>query len=227
MKVFCIIPVWNEEKNIVKIINDLKDLTDLTDPSIDEIVVVDDNSNDNTYNLVKNKGVTVLRHIINRDQGAALATGNEYALQNNADIVIHFDGDGQFLVSDIRRALKPIFANEVDVVYGSRFLGKENNIPRLKKNILFPIARMVNYFLLGIKMTDPQSGFRVMNKKALKLIDINQRGKAHCSEILYKVFKNNLRVKEVPITVIYNHFGQNFFGGVKIVKDLLISKLIG
>lgn len=219
MKVVCVIPAWNEEKNIVKVIKDVRS-------KVDEIVVVDDASTDNTYKLCKDQNVTVLRHVINRDQGAALKTGNDYALLHGADIVVHFDADGQFLAEDINEAVAIIKKDNADVVFGSRFLGKDSNMPWVKKNILFPIARRVNYFLLGIKLSDPQSGFRVMSRYAIEAVPVTQRGKAHCSEILHNVFKANLRVKEVPITVIYNRFGQNFSGGIRIVKDLLIAKLI-
>lgn len=224
-KVFCVIPAFNEEKTIIKVIEDVK-------PFVDNVVVVDDASSDRTFELARSCGVVVLRHLINRGQGASLQTGNEYALKHGAEVVVHFDADGQFIASEIKEALEPILNDGYDVVLGSRFLGKESNIPWVKKNIFFPMARLVNRFLFGlkipkdVKMTDPQSGFRVLSRKVVKTIKIEQDGMAHASEILSKIFKNNFKVKEVSITVIYHDFGQNFWGGVRIVKDVFISKLI-
>lgn len=218
-KVFCVIPAFNEQKNVKKVIEDVKIF-------VDKIIVVDDASRDDTFYLAKSSGVIVLRHLINRGQGAALQTGNEYALRNGADIIIHFDADGQFVASEIPEVLKPILNNECDVAFGSRFLGKQSNMPWFKKNVLFPVARLVNKFLFDVQMSDPQSGFRIMTAKVAGKIIIEQDGMAHASEILAKIFKNGFKIKEVPITVIYKDFGQNFWGGVRIIKDVFIAKLI-
>lgn len=219
MKTFCVIPAYNEEKRLGNVLKDVKNF-------VDEVVVVDDCSSDNTSEIARQAGVVLLRHVINRDQGAALRTGTEYALDHGADIIVHFDADGQFLPEDIEIALDAIKSEGYEVVLGSRFMGKESNMPLLKKKIFYPLARLVNFLILGVKLTDPQSGFRVLSRKAAMKIKIEQRGKAHCSEILYKILKLKLRVKEVPITVIYHEFGQNFSGGVRIVKDLILARLI-
>ena len=225
-KIFCVIPAYNEEKNIIKAINEVK-------PFVNEIVVVDDSSSDKTFELAKKQGVSVLRHIINRGQGAALQTGNDYALLKGADIIVHFDADGQFLANEINDMVKPIVAGEAQVTIGSRFLGRHSNIPLIKRNFIMPIARLVNKIFIGKTLTDPQNGFRALSREVAEKIKITNDGSAHCSEILSKIFKNNFIIKEVPVTVIYNEFGQGLFGGrgrgmggVAIVKDLIISKLI-
>ncbi len=221
MKVFCIIPALNEEEKISEVLHEVKKF-------VDTVVLVDDGSSDNTYQRAKNEGVVVLQHIINRGQGASLETGNKYALRKGADIIVHIDADGQFLAHEIKEVVEPLLNKEVDVVLGSRFLGKESNMPWFKKNILFPVAHLVNRIFLGknIGLTDPQSGFRAMTREAWEKINIEQDGMAHASEILHKIYKNNLKVKEVPIKVIYHHFGQRLGGGVRIVKDLIIAKLM-
>jgi len=139
---------------------------------------------------------------------------------------VHFDADGQFMAQEIKDIIAPITAGEADVVFGSRFLSKKSNIPRLKKYFILPLAKIVNRIFLGVNLTDPQSGFRAMTATAAKKIKIEQDGMAHCSEIMYKAFSNNFKVKEIPITVIYHNFGQRFSGGLKILKDLLISRII-
>lgn len=221
-KIFCIIPAFNEEEHISKILDEVKTM-------VDTVVIVDDCSTDKTHHIAKEKeeeGIIVLRHIINRGQGAALQTGNDYANKNNADIIVHFDADGQFLAKEIKDVIEPIIKNEAEIVFGSRFLEKKSNIPFLKKKIILPTAKLVNKIFAGANLTDPQSGFRAMSKNAALSLQINQDQMAHCSEIIFKTFKYKLPVKEVPITVIYHNFGQRFSGGVKIFKDLILGKFI-
>jgi len=217
MKISCVIPAYNESQNIIRVIDKVK-------PLVDEIIVVDDCSKDNTYELAKSKGVIALRHPINRGQGAALQTGDEYALLNGADIIVHFDADDQFKAEEISSLTEPIIRQEADAVFGSRFLGYAN-FPFTKRVIIMPLARIINRFF-GIKLSDPQSGFRALNRSTLEKIKIENRGMAHCSEILYKTIHSGARVTEVPITVTYHEFGQSFGGGFKIIKDLLIHNFI-
>jgi len=218
MKIFCVIPALNEEKNISLVIEKVKKY-------VDQVIIVDDGSSDNTVNIAKNSQATTLKHLVNRGQGAALQTGNDYCLKNNADIIVHFDADNQFLAEEIPEVIKPLLDNKADIVFGSRFLNKKSKIPVFKKRIIMPLARIINSFL-GVDTSDPQSGFRAFNRKTAEMINIENDGMAHCSEILHKAFDYKLRVKEVPITVIYHEFGNNFSGGLRIIKDLLMGKII-
>jgi glycosyltransferase involved in cell wall biosynthesis len=226
--IFCVIPAFNEEASIEKVVINVKKI-------IDNVVVVDDGSSDMTAEIAKKNGAFVLRHFINRGQGAALQTGNEYCLKNGAAIIVHFDADDQFLYTDIKEVIKPLLSGACDIVFGSRFLDKSlnNNIPFLKRAIIFPLARLVNKIFVGIALSDPQNGFRAMTSEAAKKIDIRNDGMAHNSEIQYKAFRYNLSVGEVPVTVKYNKFGQSLFGGrgrasggIRIVIDLLLSRIM-
>lgn len=219
MNIYCIIPAYNEEKNLAGVLKNVKK-TGIN------IVVVDDGSTDNTFDLAIKSEVNVLKHVVNRGQGAALKTGTEYAIRNNADIIVHFDADGQFLAEDIAAVVLPIEKNEADIVFGSRFMGIESNMPRFKKKIIMPLARLVNRVFLDVKLTDPQSGFRAMSIIAAKKFSWQQNGMAHASEILFAANKAGLRIKEVPIKVVYHDFGQKISGGIKIIKDLFLARLI-
>lgn len=219
LKVFCIIPAFNEEKTIETVIKDVK-------PFVDKIIVVDDCSSDKTYNLAKKQDIIVLKHLVNRGQGAALQTGNQYAINNGADIIVHFDADGQFIAKEILDLVEPIKKRQAQAVFGSRFMDKKSDIPWFKKSIIMPLARLVNKVLFNINLSDPQSGFRAIEKEALKNIIIENDGMAHASEILFKAHKNKLIIKEVPTSVIYHDFGQRFSGGIRIIKDLILTKII-
>ncbi|NCN22143.1 glycosyltransferase family 2 protein [Candidatus Falkowbacteria bacterium] len=218
LKIACVIPAWNEEKNIAQVIKNVR-------PFVDKIIVIDDASKDATSKLAEEAGAYVIRHLINRGQGAALQTGNDYALNLGIDIIVHFDGDNQFLAEEIKDMIAPIIKNEADIVFGSRFLEKKANLPLFKRLIIYPLAQAFTRLILGIKLSDPQNGFRAMTRQTAEKIRIMNREMAHNSEIQTKAFSYKLRVAEVPITVIYHHFGQKLSGGFKIIKDLFIYKL--
>jgi glycosyltransferase involved in cell wall biosynthesis len=229
MKIYCIIPAWNEANNIGRVITEVL-------PLVDKVVVIDDASTDNTAEVAEQAGATVLKHFINRGQGAALRTGTHYALSVGANIIIHFDADGQFRASDLEALTAPLKTNEADIVFGSRFLlaspkslgeGKKpgNKMPWTKHYLIMPLATLVNRVFFGIKLTDPQSGLRAFSAKASQQLNWREDRMAHCSEILWLAHHHHLRIKEVPITVIYHDFGQPFSGGFKILKDLFLNKL--
>lgn len=219
MKINCVIPAWNEAANIVKVLSDVR-------PYVDEIIVVDDCSQDETAALAQAAGALVLHHPINRGQGAALQTGNDYALKNGADIIIHFDADDQFSAAEIRDMIAPLTSGQADIVFGSRFLGKKANLPMIKKYLIMPLAKIFSRLFLGVKLSDPQNGFRAMNRRAAEAITIANREMAHASEIQIKAFRKKLRIAEVPVTVVYHRFGQKLSGSFKILRDLLIHKII-
>jgi len=219
MKMVCVIPAFNEAKNITKVVTEVQ-------PFVDEVIVIDDCSGDDTSRLAQTAGATVLRHPINRGQGAALQTGNSYALNKGADIIVHFDADDQFLAAEIPEMIAPIIKGEADIVFGSRFLGKKANLPGLKRYVIMPLAKIFNRLFFGIKLSDPQNGFRALNRRAATTIIIANREMAHASEIQAKAFQAKLKIAEVPVTVIYHHFGQKLSGGFKVMSDLLTHKII-
>lgn len=222
MKIACIVPAWNEEKNIEKTINSLRLL-------VDSVIVVNDCSTDKTgiiLSKINNPRVVVFHHPINLGQGAALQTGNDYAIKNNYDIIVHFDADGQFQAEDIKKITKPLIDSDYDIVFGSRFLNIKSSIPYFKRTVILPLAKTFNYLFFGIKTSDPQNGFRAMSLNAAKKIRIENNRMAHCTEILAKAFKYKLKIKEIPIKVIYTEFGQKFSGGLSIIKDLFLKKII-
>ncbi len=219
MKIYCVIPAYNEAAHIKEVILAVR-------PYVNCVVVVDDCSKDETLAIARGEGIVALSHIVNRGQGAALQTGNEYALSCGADIIVHFDADNQFQAQEIPELLRPILENKAEAVLGSRFLSKKSKLPKLKEYLIMPLARFVNRTFFNIRLSDPQSGFRVLSKKAAKSINIKNDGMAHCSEIMHQLHQANIIIEEVPITVIYHEFGQKLSGGIRIMKDMLIKKII-
>ena len=222
VKVFIIIPAYNESAAITSVIKDIRAASKEW-----QMVVVDDGSSDRTAELAETAGAVVLRHLVNRGQGAALKTGTEYAIMAGAEVVVHFDADGQFSAVDIPAVIAPLTAGEAQVVFGSRFLsapgGKKSNIPWFKKHVILGLARLINKIFLGVSLSDPQTGCRAFSKEAAVKLNWQQDKMAHCSEIMRLAVKNNLRVREVPITVVYHSFGQHFSGGVKILEEFFLG----
>lgn len=223
MRVFIVMGAYNEGQKIISVINDLEK------SGYKEIVVVDDGSSDNTHELLKKKKVAVLRHLINRGQGAALKTGIEYALGKNAEIIVTFDADGQFLVKDINSVIRPVVEGEADIALGSRFLGKAINIPFLKK-IVLKLGVYVVFLLYGIKVTDSQCGFRAMTRSAAAAIEISSDRMEHAADFFSEIMKNKLKYTEVPVTVIYSKYsltkGQDWTNSISLGLKMLFKKLM-
>ena len=219
MKNYIVIAAYNEEKAIKNVLLNLKKYCA-------NIVVVDDGSCDSTFDIARQCQVEVLRHIINRGQGAALKTGIDYALKNGADVVVTFDADGQMNPEEIKKVAMPVILRECDIVLGSRFLGK-TNISFFRK-IILKLAVLFTYITSGVGLTDAHNGFRAISASALRKMDLRQDKMAHASEIINEIGRKNLKYKEVPVTVNYTEYslkkGQKISGAFKIVLDLVFGK---
>jgi len=196
MKITIGIPAYNEEKNIAKIIIKLKKITD-------SIIVCDDGSSDMTSEIAKNLGVIVISHKKNMGYGAAIRTIFEKSAEIGSDILVTFDADGQHRIEDVSRVLHPLENSEADIVIGSRFLGKQNNVPNYRKLGIKVITQVTNSSI-KTKLTDSQSGFRAYSKQVLSKISLSEVGMGISTEILIKASSKGLRITEVPITILYS-----------------------
>lgn len=222
MKVAVVIPAYNEGEVIRNVIKDVKE-------KVDNVIVVDDGSTDNTYLLARESGATALRHFINRGQGAALQTGINFALKDGADIIVTFDADGQQDQNEIDQVVKPLLMGNVDVVLGSRFLKKDNEVPA-SRTVLLKAATLFTKIYTGMSVTDAHNGFRAFSREAASKIKIRQDGMAHASEILEEIKRNDLSFQEVGVTVKYTFYslnkGQKLTNSFKIVWDLLLARIV-
>lgn len=221
-KVYITIPLYNDEDMVLKVIKSLND------KGYNNIVVVDDGSEDCGYEVVKNsKKAIVAKHIINRGQGAALQTAMEIAIERGAKYIVHFDSDGQHDVKDIDHMLETLIDGKYDLVLGSRFLQK-NEIP-LKKRILLKGGIIFTYLLSHIWLTDVHNGIRVMTLETAKKLEIQHDRMEHASEILDKIKILNLKYTEVPVTIHYTEYsmskGQSVFNSINIAWKLILSKI--
>jgi len=195
MKIVIGIPAYNEANNIENIISKLKKITDT-------IIVCDDGSSDLTSEISKKMGAMVLTHDHNEGYGAAIRTIFLKAKELDADVLVTFDADGQHRFEDIEKVILPIKNDQADIVIGSRFLENSSEIPRYRKLGINIITKVTNS-TINEKITDAQSGFRAYNKKTLQQINPTEKGMGVSTEILIKSSSVNLRIIEVPITVLY------------------------
>ena len=162
-KTIVLIPAYNEGRVLAQTIGDVKKA--IAKLKNTHIVIIDDGSTDNTNNVAKQQKVVVLHHIINRGLGGAISTGLAYAKNQNADIAVTLDADGQHDPSDILKMIKPITSNTADIVIGTRYNGADNQIS-IDRKILHSLSNLFTLLLYGQKTSDSQSGFRAFNKKS-------------------------------------------------------------
>ncbi|CDG64281.1 MAG: hypothetical protein PWQ15_183 [Methanobacterium sp.] len=213
MRIITIIPAYNEEITIDKMVRIVQKYSDL--------VVVDDGSLDETALRAKNAGAHVLKHTKNRGKGAAIKTGLEYAIKNDYDIMILMDGDGQHDPHCIPLLLDGM--EGADLLIGSRFLDRvPPNMPlhrRFSNNITTSIIR----FITGYHLTDSQCGFRAISKNAAPIFtEIPYNDYVYESEVLCKAAENNLVVAEKPIQCIYGT-EKSYVRGRHVVHYLLFT----
>lgn len=215
-----VIAAYNEERSIGTVVSSLT-------PLYPRVIVVDDGSTDDTEVVARTSGATVLRHLLNRGQGAALQTGIAAALRKGSAYVVTFDADGQHEVADIARLLAPLENGEADVSLGSRFLGSTVEIPRLRRWTL-RVAVFFTRLMTGLQITDAHNGLRAFTSTAAEKLDLRQDRMAHASEILDQLASRRFRIREVPVTVRYTAYslgkGQRTSAAFRIAFDYMIGK---
>jgi UDP-N-acetylglucosamine---dolichyl-phosphate N-acetylglucosaminyltransferase len=217
-----VLPAFNEEKIIKKTLKDLKKELLKLKGYEKKIVVVDDGSKDKTVEKAKSSGVLVLKHVLNRGLGGALATGLEYAKRHDFDLVLTFDADGQHDPKDIKKVLRPLEKRQADVVIGVRNLAK---MP-FDRRVLTFASSVLTFIFFGVWCSDTQSGFRGFSKKSLEKIKIKTQRMEVSSEFFYEIKKHDLKMVEVPIKVIYTKYsrakGQQNLNALNILVKLVM-----
>jgi glycosyltransferase involved in cell wall biosynthesis len=220
-QVWVVIAAYNEAPAISRVVADVK-------RAGYKAVVVDDGSSDATGALAAKAGGFVVRHPINLGQGAGLQTGIEFALTEEADIIVTFDADGQHRAADIAVLVEALVNKNADFVLGSRFLGTSLNQP-LSRRLLLKAATVFTRLTTGLSVTDSHNGLRAMTRRGANSIALHQNGMAHASEILHQIAASRLNYVEAPVTIEYSAYslakGQTLGDALMILSDLFAGRL--
>lgn len=217
-----VVPAYREARVIGDTVRKLKGV-------FPNVVVVDDGSPDDTARQALAAGAVVVRHIINLGAGAATQTGLVFALRQGASHVATYDADGQHHVEDLERMCERMAQGDVDVIFGSRFLGAVENMPASRR-LLLRLAVIFTNWTTGGRFTDAHNGLRLMTAEVASRIDLLQNGMAHASELVHQVIQQGFRYIEMPVRVTYTTYslakGQRNWNALRILGDLLVGLFV-
>ena len=220
VQVCAVVPSFNEGDRFETVVHALLDVCTT-------VIVVDDGSAEPVH-LPSSPGLYLLRHVLNRGQGAALATGFAFALRLPWDVLVTFDADGQHRTADLPALTAPVHRGDCDVALGSRFLGGTTGMPR-SRMLALHLARTVEWLRTGLFLSDAHNGLRAFNRRAVEVMDFRLDRFAHASEVLQIIRGHGLIWLEVPVRIEYTEEtlrkGQSWSGGVRVLADLLSRSL--
>ena len=189
---------------------------------VNEVIVVDDGSTDNTARVAELAGATVVRHAQNKGKGAAIQSILVEAKKRNPNVLVLLDADAQHNPNEIPALIKPI-SEGFDLVIGSREAqeGKTPRYRRIGKEVIFRSSRLAS----GTKVYDSESGFRALSPKAIKELDLKANGFAVESEMITLAADRKLKITEVPISNIYTKDGSTLNPirhGVDVLSRIIV-----
>lgn len=201
MRVVAVVPAYNEAGTIGSVIDE-------TSEYVDETVVIDDGSTDETATIAREHGAIVVSHAINTGVGGAVRTGYLYAIRHDYDFVVQIDADGQHDPTYIPTLLET--AKDNDIVIGSRYLNESYKEYSLIRNLGIRFFTSVVNILGGVEITDVTSGFRIYRVDQLREI-IHQSDKHWAVEQTLAAAREDLRVQEVSVRMPTRDEGQSQF----------------
>jgi glycosyltransferase involved in cell wall biosynthesis len=201
MSTVAVVPAYNETNTIGSVVCETANF-------VDEVVVIDDGSSDDTAAVAKDHGATVIPHAINTGVGGAVRTGYLYAIRNNYTIVVQIDADGQHNPAYIPELLDGV--EDCDMVIGSRYLNESYKDYALIRNIGIQFFTAAVNFLGGVEITDVTSGFRVY--RVSRLDDILHHSDKHWAvEQTLGAAKQGLDTMEVSVEMPTRDEGESQF----------------
>ena len=220
-----IIPAYNEEKNVENVISEtIAVMKQLNLPY--EIIFVDDGSTDKTGLLASFFKVTVLTNKKNLGKGYSLKRALQYA---HGDIIVTIDSDGEHKPKEIAPLLEAVL-DGIDVAAGSRFMNGQAAVTTKLNQIGNHLFNLVIMSLTGKRVTDSQTGFRVIRREVLDKLDLQSDGYEIETEITVKSLRNGFTLKELPITVERRKFGASKLNlisdGKRIIKTILTTSFM-
>ena len=225
--VLVIIPAYNEEANIKRVIDDLAEYC----PQYD-IVVINDCSTDGTEKMLKDFNIPYVSLPINLGIGGCVQTGYRYAREWNYDVAVQFDGDGQHMAEYVGTIVAPVLAKNADFTIGSRFLEKQGFQSSRMRRIGISFLSGLLRTLCGVKISDVTSGMRAVNRGLIELFADNYSRDYPEPEAILEAVLHDYRVHEVPVRMrervggvsSINFLRSNYYM-IKVSLGLIISRL--
>ena len=229
MKSLVIIPAYNEEKSIEKVICDIRENA----PSFD-FIIVNDCSNDDTIGVCKKNRFPVLDLPVNLGIGGAVQTGYLYACQNGYDVAVQFDGDGQHMAEYLPAMRERLEQENLDMIIGSRFLEKEGfqstGMRRFGIRFFTGLIRL----LTGKQILDPTSGMRMVNRETMSYFASHYPKDYPEPESVVALLKQNKKVEELPVIMRERETGvssisplKSIYYMIKVTLAILVERLRG
>jgi glycosyltransferase involved in cell wall biosynthesis len=206
MKVLVTVPAYNEGKTIGGVISEIGRVLRKAGHKY-EVIVVDDGSTDGTAAAARKAGADVYSHPGNFGLAEAFRTEMKLVRKRRCDVVVHTDADGQYAASDIPRLIEPIRKGEADLVLGSRFMGKIEHMPLIKRLG----NRAFSYFIssiIGKKFTDCQTGFRAFTREFALGVEIRSTH-TYTQEMVIRGYREKFRIVEVPVDFLKRRDGKS------------------
>jgi hypothetical protein len=202
-EVLIVVPAFDEEGGIRDVLRKVPE--EILGYQV-KTVVVDDGSRDATAAIVREEGVPIVTHVVNRGQGDALRTGFQIARAEGADIVINLDADGQYKPDEIERLVRPIIQDKADFVLGSRFMGFYEEAGSVRHVGVVFFSKLIS-LLTGTRISDCTNGFRAIRVSELHKLDLRE-DRFNATEIILEGLKNRLRFEQVPVTMLSRAAGE-------------------
>ncbi|MEW6327411.1 MAG: glycosyltransferase family 2 protein [Thermodesulfobacteriota bacterium] len=213
--VVIIIPAYNEEHTLSRVITDIRGSVSGVD-----ILVINDGSQDKTEEIVRRMGERVISLPFNMGYGAALQTGFKYALKNDYRYVVQMDADGQHEPKDIPKLLNVVLNGEADVAIGSRFLNSDNYKASLIRRTGMLVFGHIASLIIGQKITDPTSGYQALNSNGICFYASDYFPADYPdADVIIMLHRAGLKIKEVPVTM-YPNSQKSMHGGIELLYYL-------
>lgn len=216
MRTLVIIPDYNESENIKKVIEDIEQNCPETD-----YIVINDCSTDNTAELLDSLGVKHLNLPVNLGIGGCVQTGYRYAVDNNYDIVVQFDGDGQHDASFLNALIEPVASDAADVAIGSRFIEKEGFQSTAMRRFGISFLSRLIYSLCGVDVKDVTSGMRATNRRMSCIYAENYAQDYPEPEALLTAGLSDARIAEIPVKMRARTGGESSISPIKSVYYMI------
>ncbi len=204
MKILLIVPAYNEQDNIISTVRDLRDNC----PEMD-ILVVNDCSKDQTKKILLEQGINFLDLSCNLGIGGAVQAGYRYALANQYDIAIQFDGDGQHEARYLRDLADRIIHHQADIAIGSRFIKKEGFQSSGARRAGINILSHLIHFLCGVRVLDVTSGMRAVNRRFMKEYSLHYAQDYPEPEAILHAGLLGANIQEVPVQMKERENGES------------------